>query len=81
MEQNPIKDSPLGVSGTIDSRPGGREASGNGPTSRTMPELLEKTARVGGPKSGAGRERLQQALTFSEKERKWPEIHKSLEPR
>jgi hypothetical protein len=31
MEQHPIKGSPLGMSGTIQSRHGGRMASKNGP--------------------------------------------------
>lgn len=42
MEQDPIKDGPLGMPRTIDSRHGGRKASRNGPTSWIGPRLPEK---------------------------------------
>ncbi len=42
MEKHPVKDGPLRMSGTIDSRHGGRRASRNGPTSRIGPRLPEK---------------------------------------
>jgi hypothetical protein len=44
MEDYPIKDGPLRMSRTIDSRHGGRMASRNGPTSWIGPRLPGKTA-------------------------------------
>jgi hypothetical protein len=43
MEKHPVKDGPLRMSGTIDSRHSRRIASRNGPTSRIGPRLPGKT--------------------------------------
>ena len=43
MEEYPVKDGPLRMSRTIDSRHGGRMASRNGPKSRIRPRLPGKT--------------------------------------
>jgi len=43
MEEYPVEDGPLRMSGTIESRHGGRMASRNGPKSRIPPRLPEYT--------------------------------------
>jgi hypothetical protein len=42
MGKHPVKNRPLRMSRTIDSRHGGRNASGNGPTSPRRPDLSWK---------------------------------------
>jgi len=43
MEKHPVENGPLRMSGTIESRHSGREASRNGPTSWIGPRLPGKT--------------------------------------
>ena len=43
MKKHPVKNGPLRMSGTIESRHSGRMASRNGPTSRIGPSLPGKT--------------------------------------
>ena len=42
MEKHPVENGPLRISGTIESRHSGREASRNGPTSQIEPRLPGK---------------------------------------
>jgi len=58
MEQHPVEDGPLRMSGTIDSRHGGRKASRNGPKSCIRPRLLEKTGRAPARKGESARENV-----------------------
>jgi len=46
VEQHSVEDGPLRIPGTIDSRPGARRASRNGPSPRIGPRLPERTGRV-----------------------------------